>query len=54
VASAVGTRQDLREFFELVAKFPIRCHIETRPLEALAAVFEEMKRGALLGRVVIV
>ena len=26
VASAVGTREDLRELFELVEKFPIRCH----------------------------
>jgi propanol-preferring alcohol dehydrogenase len=54
VASAVGTREDLRELFEMVAKFPIRCHIETRPLESLPAVFDEMKRGTLLGRVVIV
>jgi propanol-preferring alcohol dehydrogenase len=53
VASAVGTRDDLRELFELVAKFPIRCHVETRPLEALPEVFEQMKRGAVLGRVVI-
>jgi alcohol dehydrogenase, propanol-preferring len=53
VASAVGTRDDLKELFELVEKFPIRCHIETRPLEALAAVFDEMKRGAVLGRVVL-
>ena len=54
VASAVGTRQDLRELFELVEKFPIRSHIETRPLDALPAVFDEMKRGALLGRVVLI
>jgi alcohol dehydrogenase, propanol-preferring len=54
VASAVGTREDLRELFDLVAKFPIRCHVETRPLDALPAVFEEMKRGAVLGRVVLV
>jgi propanol-preferring alcohol dehydrogenase len=54
VASAVGTREDLRELFELVEKFPIRCHVETRGLEALPAVFEDMKRGALLGRVVLV
>ena len=53
VASAVGTREDLRELFDLVAKFPIRCHIETRPLESLPAVFGEMKQGTLLGRVVI-
>jgi propanol-preferring alcohol dehydrogenase len=54
VASAVGTRKDLRELFELVEKFPIRSHIETRPLDALPAVFDEMKRGALLGRVVLI
>lgn len=54
VASAVGTREDLRELFGLVAKFPIRCHIETRPLDALPGVFDDMKRGAVLGRVVLV
>ena len=53
VASAVGTREDLRELFELVARFPIRSHVEMRPLESLPTVLEEMKRGALLGRVVI-
>ena len=54
IASAVGTREDLRELFEMVEKFPIRCHIETRPLNALPEVFEDMKRGAVLGRVVLV
>jgi propanol-preferring alcohol dehydrogenase len=54
VASAVGTREDLRELFELSSKFPIHCHVETRPLEALPAVFDEMKQGKLLGRVVLV
>ncbi|HEV1284160.1 MAG TPA: zinc-dependent alcohol dehydrogenase [Bryobacteraceae bacterium] len=54
VASAVGTREDLRELFEMVGKFPIRCHIETRHLDALSEVFEEMTRGAVLGRVVLV
>lgn len=53
VASAVGTREDLREMFELVSRFPIRSHIEIRPLEALPEVFEEMKRGAVIGRVVL-
>jgi propanol-preferring alcohol dehydrogenase len=53
VASAVGTREDLKELFELVGKFPIKCHVETRPLDALPEVFEEMKRGAVLGRVVL-
>jgi alcohol dehydrogenase, propanol-preferring len=53
VASAVGTREDLRELFEMVTKFPIHCHIETRALEALPEVFEEMKQGKILGRVVL-
>ena len=53
VASAVGTREDLRELFELVEKFPIRCRIETRPLESAQAVFDELKRGAVLGRIVL-
>jgi alcohol dehydrogenase, propanol-preferring len=53
VASAVGTREDLREMFELVTKFPIRCKIETRPLEAVGQVLEDLKRGAVLGRIVL-
>jgi propanol-preferring alcohol dehydrogenase len=53
VASAVGTRADLRELFGLVTRFPIRCKIETRPLEAVAEAFEDLKRGAVLGRIVL-
>jgi len=53
MASAVGTREDMRELFDLVSKHPIRCHIETRPLDTLPEVFEQMKLGTLLGRVVL-
>ena len=53
VASAVGTRDDLRELFELVDQHPIRCKIETRPLDQVGQVFEELKRGAVLGRIVL-
>lgn len=53
VASAVGTRADLQELFALMAKHPIRCKIETRPLEAVNQVFDELKRGAVLGRIVL-
>ncbi len=53
VASAVGTRDDLRELFALVEKFPIRCKIETRPLDQVTQVFDELKRGAVLGRIVL-
>jgi alcohol dehydrogenase, propanol-preferring len=53
IASAVGTREDLRELFELVEKFPIRCRVETRPLEAVSETFEQLKRGAVTGRIVL-
>jgi alcohol dehydrogenase, propanol-preferring len=53
VASAVGTRDDLRELFELVTKFPIRCKIETRPLEAISEAFDDLRRGAVTGRIVL-
>lgn len=53
VASAVGTREDLRELFALVEKFPIRCKIETRPLDAISEAFDQLKRGAVTGRIVL-
>jgi alcohol dehydrogenase, propanol-preferring len=53
VASAVGTRDDLRELFELVEKFPIRCKIETRPLDTISEAFDQLKRGAVTGRIVL-
>ena len=53
VASAVGTRDDLRELFALVEKYPIRCKIEMRPLDQVSEVFEELKRGAVIGRIVL-
>jgi alcohol dehydrogenase, propanol-preferring len=53
VASAVGTREDLRELFALVEKFPIRCKIETRPLETISDAFDQLRRGAVTGRIVL-
>jgi propanol-preferring alcohol dehydrogenase len=53
VASAVGTRADLQELFGLMEKYPIRCKIEKRPLEDVNDVFDQMKRGALIGRTVL-
>ena len=53
VASAVGTREDLRELFGLVGRFPIRCRIETRPLEDVSTAFDRLKRGMVLGRIVL-
>lgn len=53
VASAVGTRKDLAELFALVERFPIRCRVETSPLEEVSTVFERMRQGNILGRVVL-
>lgn len=53
IAAAVGTRQDLREVLQLAAEGKVACHIETRPFVEAALVLDEMKRGGLLGRVVL-
>lgn len=53
VASAVGTRQDLREVLQLAAEGKVRCRIETRRFEEADAVLNEMQRGSLVGRVVL-
>ena len=54
IASAVGTREDLRELLDLVVENPsIRCRVEARPLGAAGDVLEQMRRGELTGRVVL-
>jgi propanol-preferring alcohol dehydrogenase len=54
VASAVGTREDLREMLHLVDGNPsIRCRVETRPLSAAGEVVDALRRGELVGRVVL-
>jgi propanol-preferring alcohol dehydrogenase len=53
VASAVGTRQDLREILQLAAAGKVRCRIETRAFDQVAGVLSEMREGRLLGRVVL-
>lgn len=53
IASSVGTRQDVREVLDLAATGKLRCLIETRPLEKINETFDEMKCGALSGRVVL-
>lgn len=53
IATAVGTRQDLREMLELAVTHGIRSRVETRPLEDVNDVLNAMERGALLGRVVL-
>ncbi|MEO6727059.1 MAG: zinc-dependent alcohol dehydrogenase [Blastocatellia bacterium] len=53
VASAVGTRQDLREVLELAAAGKVKCRIAEKPFSEVGRVMEEMEQGKLLGRVVL-
>jgi len=52
-ASAVGTRQDLREVLAMAGEGKIRCHVSTRPLTEANEVLEELRRGQVSGRVVL-
>lgn len=52
-SSATGTRQDLREVLDLAAAGKVRCTIETRPLEAINEIFDQMRSGQITGRVVV-
>jgi propanol-preferring alcohol dehydrogenase len=54
LSTVVGTRQDLRNTLALAAQGKIHCHTESRPLEQVNEVFDAMRRGTLLGRVVLV
>lgn len=53
VASAVGTRADLRELLALAAEGKIRCHQESRRLDDINQIFAEMKEGKIQGRIVL-
>jgi propanol-preferring alcohol dehydrogenase len=52
-ASAVGTREDLREVLALAAQGQLHCEVTTRPLADANAVLEEMRTGHISGRVVL-
>jgi propanol-preferring alcohol dehydrogenase len=53
VASAVGTREDLREMLQLAAEGKVTCRIEVRAFAEVNAVLSEMMEGRLVGRVVL-
>ncbi len=53
VASSVGTRADLRELLDLAAAGKVRCRSEARPLAQINQVFDDMRHGRILGRVVV-
>lgn len=52
-ASAVGTREDLREVLALAAEGKIRCEVTSRPLEHVNEVLDQMRRGEISGRIAL-
>jgi alcohol dehydrogenase, propanol-preferring len=52
-ASAVGTRQDLREVLALAAAGKITSHVNTYPLAHINEVLEELRNGRVSGRMVL-
>lgn len=52
-ASAVGTRQELREVLEMASVGKVRCQVAPRPLTEVNRVLDEMRRGQISGRVVL-
>ena len=53
IASSVGTREDLGQVLEMAASGKLRCRTETRHLNQINDVLEDMKKGRITGRVVI-
>jgi len=54
LTSVVGTRQDVRDTLALAAAGALHCRVERRPLVQINEILDSMKRGALLGRTVVV
>lgn len=52
-ASAVGTRQDLRDVLAMAGKGRIRCHVATRPLPDVNLVLSQLREGKISGRVAL-
>jgi propanol-preferring alcohol dehydrogenase len=52
-ASAVGTRQNMREVLEMAAAEKVRCQVTTRPLAQANAVLAELRAGTVSGRIVL-
>ena len=53
LGSAVGTREDVRATLALAAAGKLHCRTESRPLEKINEIFDEMRAGKILGRVVL-
>lgn len=53
MSAATGTREDMREVLELAAAGRVKCQVETRRLEQINEVFEDMRAAKITGRVVL-
>jgi alcohol dehydrogenase, propanol-preferring len=52
-ASAVGTRQDMREVLAMAAAGKIHCQVSARPLSQVNQVLDQLRRGQTTGRIVL-
>ena len=52
-ASAVGTRQDIREVLAMAADGKVRCFAVARPLNQANEVLDELQKGQVAGRIVL-
>jgi propanol-preferring alcohol dehydrogenase len=52
-ASAVGTREDLREVLAIGAAGAVHCQVTIRPLAEIQNVLGQLSRGEVSGRVVL-
>jgi alcohol dehydrogenase, propanol-preferring len=52
-ASAVGTREDLREILTMAAERKLRCEVLARPLSEVNEVSDQLRRGEISGRAVL-
>jgi propanol-preferring alcohol dehydrogenase len=53
IGSIVGTRKDLQEALQFAAEGKVKCIIETRTLEEINDIYDEMMEGKINGRIVI-
>jgi propanol-preferring alcohol dehydrogenase len=53
-ASAVGTREDLREVLAMAAAGKIHCHVAARPLAQANEALDQLRHGRISGRIVLV
>ena len=52
-ASAVGTRQDLRETLAMAAENKVHCEVSERPLAQVNEVMDDLRNGRIAGRMVL-